>query len=100
STASRPERGRGLMSLFEPDPLANPLADRMRPTTFDEVVGQEHLTAPGAAFRKLVESGTLGSTILWGPPGTGKTTLAQVVAHTAGYRYVALSAVQSGIKEA
>jgi len=76
-----------------------PLAARMRPRTIDEVVGQPHLTAPGAAFRSIVESGDPVSMILWGPPGTGKTTLARVVATASGARFEQLSATSAGIKD-
>src|SRR5688500_6120375 len=71
----------------------------MRPRSFDEVLGQEHLTAPGAAFRTMVEGGTLASAILWGAPGVGKTTLARIVADAAGIRFIPFSAVLSGSKE-
>lgn len=78
---------------------AAPLAERMRPRTLDEVVGQEALLARGAALRALVEGGELPSLILWGPPGCGKTTLARLLAKTAGARFEALSAVMAGVKE-
>lgn len=76
-----------------------PLAERMRPATLDEVVGQEHLLGPGRIAREMVESGRLHSLILWGPPGTGKTTLAQLLARAAQAEFVAFSAVLSGVKE-
>jgi putative ATPase len=78
---------------------AGPLADRMRPRTLDEIVGQEHLLGPGRVLRTAIESGELHSMILWGPPGSGKTTLASLMAHVAGARFVAFSAVLSGVKE-
>lgn len=76
-----------------------PLAARMRPQSLDEVVGQAHLTAPGAAFRSIVESGRPVSMILWGPPGTGKTTLARLVASESRARFVQLSATSAGVKD-
>ena len=76
-----------------------PLADRMRPRTLDEVVGQEHLLGPQRVLRVALESGEMHSMILWGPPGSGKTTLASLMAHVAGARFVAFSAVLSGVKE-
>jgi len=83
-----------------PAPSApGPLADRMRPRTLDEVVGQEHLLDPGRVLRAAIERGELHSMILWGPPGSGKTTLASLMAHVAGARFVAFSAVLSGVKE-
>jgi putative ATPase len=76
-----------------------PLAERMRPRSLDEVAGQEHLLAPGAALRSLADSGRLPSLVLWGPPGCGKTTLAKLLAEGAGLHLCALSAVMAGVKE-
>src|SRR5229473_3724615 len=76
-----------------------PLAERMRPKTFDELVGQEELLAPGRPLREAIERDRLQSLILWGPPGTGKTTLARIIADTTKARFVSFSAVLSGIKE-
>jgi putative ATPase len=76
-----------------------PLADRMRPRSFDEFVGQRHLLAPGQPLREAIERDTLQSIVLWGPPGTGKTTLAQLIARQTRSRFIAFSAVLSGIKE-
>ncbi len=92
------------MFLFPDDaPSANaapaPLAERMRPRTFDEFVGQEDLLAPGRPLREAIERDLLQSIILWGPPGTGKTTLARIIAETTKARFVSFSAVLSGIKE-
>ena len=85
-----------------PAPTA-PLAVRMRPRSLDEVVGQQHLLRPGSPLRVLAAEGDQGagavSIILWGPPGTGKTTLAQAIAHSSGRRFVELSAVTAGIKD-
>jgi putative ATPase len=76
-----------------------PLAARMRPSTLDEVVGQTALLAPGAAFRTMVEAGRPVSMILWGPPGSGKTTLARLVAANSGARFEQLSATSAGVKD-
>ena len=78
---------------------AAPLAARLRPKTLDEMSGQQHLVAPGAPLRALVESDRLGSVILWGPPGTGKTTLARLLASATAKAFVPLSATASGVKE-
>jgi putative ATPase len=94
-----------LMDTLFPDdrpsgPIAPaPLADRMRPRTFDEFVGQQELLAPGQPLREAIERDLLQSIILWGPPGTGKTTLARIIADTTKARFVSFSAVLSGIKE-
>ena len=89
-------------SLFEDtegiDPRA-PLADRMRPRTLDEVVGQERILGPGRALRRMIEEDRLRSIILWGPPGTGKTTIARLIAALTSSVFVPFSAVTSGIKE-
>ena len=77
----------------------SPLAARMRPRTLDDVVGQEHLTAPGRPLRRLIEADALSTVILWGPPGTGKTTLAGIIAETTDRAFEKLSAVTSGVKD-
>lgn len=76
-----------------------PLADRLRPTTLDDVVGQEHLLGPGRPLRRLIEADRLSSAILWGPAGTGKTTLARLVARTTEKEFAALSAVDASVKD-
>src|SRR6201984_2098031 len=78
---------------------AAPLAVRMRPRTLDEVIGQRHLTGAGTPFRKLAEHDSPMSLLLWGPPGTGKTTLAYVVSLVTRRRFVELSAVSAGVKD-
>src|SRR5947207_11311348 len=95
------------MNLFDdqdaPDQPATaagtPLAERMRPATFDEFVGQEDILAPGRPLREAIERDLLQSIILWGPPGTGKTTLARLVAKVTRAKFVSFSAVMAGIKE-
>eukprot|EP00850_Spirogloea_muscicola_P011533 SM000072S21167 [mRNA] locus=s72:129969:133381:+ [translate_table: standard] len=76
-----------------------PLAERMRPRSLDDIAGQDHLLGPGKIFRKLLAKGAVPSMILWGPPGSGKTTLARIISQMVSFRYVALSAVTSGVKE-
>ena len=76
-----------------------PLADRLRPHNLEEVVGQEHLTGPDGAIGRMVAAGRLSSMILWGPPGTGKTTIARLLAGAVGMRFVAISAVFSGVAD-
>jgi putative ATPase len=76
-----------------------PLADRLRPRTLDEVIGQEHLTGPEGAIGRMVAAGKLSSMILWGPPGTGKTSIARLLADAVGMRFVAISAVFSGVAD-
>ena len=85
--------------LFDGGAPQGPLADRMRPRTPDEIRGQDHLVGPDAPLRKLIEHDQLPSMILWGPPGSGKTTLARVVAASTRSRFVAFSAVTAGVKE-
>jgi putative ATPase len=93
-----------MASLFEDEAPSDrraraPLAERMRPRTFDEFVGQEELLGPGKPLREAIERDLLQSIILWGPPGTGKTTLARIIAERTQARFVSFSAVMSGIKE-
>src|SRR5262245_61839416 len=83
----------------EPSGVAAPLADRMRPQTLDEVVGQSQLLDPGKPLRTAIEHDQVPSMILWGPPGVGKTTLAQIIARTTKSIFVPFSAVLAGIKE-
>ena len=76
-----------------------PLAERMRPTTLDDYIGQQHLVGEGAVLRRMIDSGKLSSFILWGPPGVGKTTLATIIAHQLHSPFYTLSAVTSGVKD-
>jgi len=91
-----------MTDLFEASgvhPPDAPLADRLRPRTLDEVVGQDHLLGEGGPIRRMIEVGRLGSMILWGPPGTGKTTIARLLAQAAGYQFQQISAVFSGVAD-
>jgi putative ATPase len=95
------------VSLFDTSPIAArtghsrqaPLAERMRPRTLEEYVGQEHLLAPGKPLRVAIENDDATSMIFWGPPGTGKTTLAKIIANRTQASFIEFSAVLSGIKE-
>src|SRR5712692_10338869 len=83
----------------KPSAELTPLAARMRPRTLDEILGQDHLLAPGRALRRALEADKVPSMVLWGPPGSGKTTLAEVIARLTRSRFVALSAVTAGVAD-
>src|SRR5207248_8750953 len=80
-------------------PALVPLAARMRPRTLDEILGQDHLLAPGRALRRAIEADRVPSMVLWGPPGSGKTTLAEVIARLTRSRFEAMSAVTAGVAD-
>ena len=79
--------------------MSKPLAERLRPRTLDEYVGQDHLVGPNGIIRRMIEAGRPASMILWGPPGVGKTTLAQIIARSLRAPFYTLSAVNCGVKE-
>src|SRR6476646_5823928 len=93
SGGARPE------PLFKPPPEQQPLAARMRPRDLSEFVGQDHLVGERGPLRRSIERGYLGSILLWGPPGTGKTSLARLLADAIDARFVPLSAVMSGVAD-
>src|SRR3989304_1622475 len=98
------QRNRRQPPLFDQDPTPEsdetgagaPLAARMRPRDLDDYVGQDHIVGPGKILRRLIEAGQLPSLILWGPPGSGKTTLARIIASLSNARFFAVSAVSAG----
>jgi putative ATPase len=76
-----------------------PLAERIRPSSLDELIGQEHLVGKGSILRTAIENGKVPSMIFWGPPGTGKTTIANIIAHTLNVPFYQLSAISAGVKD-
>ena len=88
------------MSIFEEENMTTePLAARLRPRDLDEFAGQQHLIGEGKVLRRMIESDKISSMIFWGPPGVGKTTLAQIIASRTNAQFITFSAVTSGIKE-
>ena len=79
--------------------MSQPLAERLRPKTLDDYIGQKHLVGQGAVLRKMIDAGRVPSFILWGPPGVGKTTLAQIIANKLDAPFYTLSAISSGVKD-
>ena len=79
--------------------MSQPLAERLRPRTLDEYIGQKHLVGEGAVLRKMIDSGRVPSFILWGPPGVGKTTLAHIISQKLEAPFYTLSAINSGVKD-
>ncbi len=86
-------------ALLEQENMSQPLAERMRPKSLDDYVGQQHLVGKDAVLRRMIDAGRISSFILWGPPGVGKTTLAQIIAHKLNTPFYTLSAVTSGVKD-
>src|ERR1700719_1763684 len=91
-------RIRQMAAVSDRDPL-RPLADRMRPRNLSEFLGQRHILGPGKPLSASIEAGQVHSLILWGPPGTGKTTLARLIAQASKAQFIALSAVMAGVKD-
>ncbi len=98
-TKRSPKSSESNTPLFKPPKSAVPLAERMRPKDFDEFIGQDHLLGAGATILKMVKSGNIRSMILWGPPGTGKTTLARLISSKLDAEFFQVNAISSGIKE-
>jgi putative ATPase len=86
-------------AVLEPVHTSTPLAVRMRPRTLDELAGQQHLLTAGSPLRRLVDSDQPMALLLWGPPGTGKTTIASILSRSTSRRFVEVSAVSAGVKE-